>query len=108
MRGREDVEPCRQRLTTEQSLRLDASRGLELAKHPACQFGASGPGAFLGLAMFEVSVYSTVAVDQLLADSPDLFHDHVVHVLLLRMTWPKRTCGIVSGETSSGARKSRL
>jgi hypothetical protein len=55
--------------------------------------------------MSEVSLNSAMAIDQLFADSPDLFNDIVVHGIFLRIGWPKRTCGIVSGETTSGARK---
>jgi hypothetical protein len=45
----------------------------------AARLRAPGPGAILGLAMFEVTVNSTVALDQLFANAPDLFHN-VVHV----------------------------
>jgi hypothetical protein len=54
--------------------------------------------------MFEVAVNSTVALDQFFPDSPDFFHDDVVHKVLLLMPRPNRTCGMVSGETTSGAR----
>jgi hypothetical protein len=45
--------------------------------------GLSADDAILGLAVFEVAVDSAVTLDQLFADSANLFHDFVAHVLLL-------------------------
>jgi hypothetical protein len=45
----------------------------------AARLRARGQGTLQGLAMFEIAVNATVALDQLFANKPDLFHN-VVHV----------------------------
>ena len=55
----------------------------------------------LRLAVFEVAIDAPMAGDQFLAHLPGLFND------FLRISWPKRTCGMVSGETNSGGRRFR-
>jgi hypothetical protein len=52
----------------------------------------------------QVAIQSAVVFDEFCAHTPDFFKDGVVHgSRFLRIAWPKRNCGMDSGDTMRGA-----
>src|SRR5207245_2832375 len=56
------------------------------------------------LSIRKIPLQASVLLDEFLAHTPDFFEYGIRHdYRFLRIDWPKRTCGMDSGETMNGA-----